>query len=190
MSDADLVAAARLGEERAFDVLFQRHYPRIVNLALRLQGNLDDAEDIAQVAFVRAHAHLSRIRDGQALLAWLYRTVVNEVRDRAKARQRRPWFSFGDISRNDDDEDTVGEPRDDSSDPAKIVIKDSLNDALTAAIGRLPLEFREAVVMHHLEQMDVGQIGETLGVPVGTVKSRLSRGRALLRKELAPWLEA
>lgn len=189
-SDGELVASARGGDEHAFDVLFRRHYARVVNLALRLHGNHDDAEDIAQLAFVRAHASLNRIRDGQALLAWLYRTVVNEVRDRAKARKRKPWLSFGDLrARADGSEDDSAEPGDASLDPARLVMQRSMEDALTAAIAALPLEFREAVVMHHLEQMDVAEMAKLLGVPAGTVKSRLSRGRARLREALAQWIE-
>ncbi len=191
MSDADLVALARGGDDHAFDTLFRRHYARVVNLAMRLHGNQDDAEDIAQLAFVRAHANLGRMRDGQALLAWLYRTVVNEVRDRAKARKRKPWLSLGDLRSSDGGPGggNVVEPGDDALDPARMVMQRNMNEALTEAIGALPLEFREPVVMHHLEQMDVNEIAGVLGVPLGTVKSRLARGRARLRDAMAPWFE-
>ena len=190
LSDADLVRAARNGDERAFDLLFQRHYARVVGLASRLQGNLDEAEDIAQTAFVRAYAHLNRMRDGQALLSWLYRTVVNEVRDRAKARRRKPLFSLGDLGRRDgsDDQAALDEPGDSRLDPARQVASSERDRALQEALSELPLEFREPVVMHHFEHMDVAEIAEALGVPVGTVKSRLSRGRARLREAMAEWL--
>lgn len=188
--DADLVEAARRGDERAFDVLFQRHYPRVAGLALRLQGNAEDAEDIAQTAFVKAHANLSRIRDGQALLAWLYRTVVNDVRDRAKTRRRKPLVLLSTVmNRRDGSESAPSqEPGDHELDPARIVASSERDRALERAIGQLPLEFREPVVMHHLEQMDVADIAKVLGVPAGTVKSRLSRGRARLREAMAEWL--
>ena len=190
-SDADLVTLARSGDDEAFDVLFRRHYARVVNLAMRLHGNQDDAEDIAQLAFVRAYASLNRIRDGQALLAWLYRTVVNEIRDRAKARKRKPWLLFGDWRSADGSSDGgLSEPGDASLDPARVVVGQSMNDALADAIAALPLEFREPVVMHHLDGLDLVEIAGVLGVPVGTVKSRLSRGRARLRESMAPWLEA
>ena len=187
--DDALVAAARLGDERAFDTLFARHYGQVVNLAFRLQGSMDDAEDIAQTAFIRAHANLKRLRDGQAILAWLYRTVVNLVRDKAKSARRKPLLRFGDLSRSGEDggaEAYDGTP-DSSLDPARIVEASHLQEALERAIAGLPLEFREPLVLHHFQQVNVEQISEILGVPVGTVKSRLSRARGRLREALRPW---
>ncbi|MBM3496004.1 MAG: sigma-70 family RNA polymerase sigma factor [Armatimonadetes bacterium] len=191
MPDSDLMASARAGDDRAFDLLFQRYYAKVAGLAARLHGNMEDAEDIAQTAFVRAHANLARIRDGQALLAWLYRTVVNEIRDRAKAKKRKPLFLLGDLARGEDGPEAaaLAEPGDRELDPARIVARSERDSALERAIGGLPLEFREPVVMHHIEQMDLGEIAGALGVPVGTVKSRLSRGRARLREALAEWFE-
>lgn len=189
-SDADLVASARAGDDRAFDALFQRHYGRIVNFAVRLQGNMDEAEDIAQTAFVRAHASLRSIRDGQALLAWLYRTVVNLVRDRAKSARRKPLMSFGDMRQSGDDpEPTLNEPATRALDPAGIAMSAARDEALGKAIADLPLDFREPLVMHHLEHMAVEDIAGVLGKPIGTVKSRLSRARSRLREALLAWYE-
>ncbi len=190
-SDQDLVVRARSGEDAAFDELLRRHYGRVVNFAYRLQGNMDDAEDIAQTAFVRIHANLGRMRDGQAVLAWLYRTVVNLVRDRAKSARRKPLSWFTDlVSRSDDDnsEEYAGPP-DGSLDPARMVESAQLHDALEQAIGALPLEFREPLVLHHLQHLEVDEIAEVLGLPIGTVKSRLARARGRLRNALAGWFE-
>jgi len=75
------------------------------------------------------------------------------------------------------------------SDPALQVEQAGIHEALEAAVGRLPPDFREAVVLHHLHGMDVEKIAEITGVPVGTVKSRLARGRERLRRELMPWFD-
>lgn len=189
VADGELVRRAREGDQGAFDVLFRRHYARLVHLALRLHGNQDDAEDIVQTAFVRAYAHLKRIRDGQALLAWLYRAVVNLVRDRAKSAVQRQTVALEAMSQRPDG-DASEEPAalgDASLDPARVVEKSEVQRALAEAIQRLPLEFREPLVLHHLEHLGVEEIAQVLGVPVGTVKSRIARGRMRLRRELEPW---
>jgi len=193
VSDAELVARAARGESGAFDALFERHYARVVNLAARLDGNADNAEDIAQTAFLRAHQSLQRIRDGQSILKWLYRTVVNLVRDRAKSARRKPWVALADLLRNAPEGAEVDtEPAvlaDRSQDPERTVTSEMRNDALNRAIASLPPDFREVVVLHHLEQMDVLEIAETLGVPVGTVKSRLGRARMRLRDAMKDWID-
>ncbi|HSV91659.1 MAG TPA: sigma-70 family RNA polymerase sigma factor [Desulfobacterales bacterium] len=193
-SDADLVARAARGEAGAFDALFQRHYARVVNLAARLDGNADNAEDIAQTAFLRAHLALGRMRDGQSILKWLYRTVVNLVRDRAKMVRRKPWMAIADLFRpSPDGAEADAEPAilaDRSLDPERTVTADLRNEALYRAIAALPADFREVVVLHHLEQMDVADVAETLGVRVGTVKSRLGRARMRLRDAMKDWIES
>lgn len=192
VSDGELVARSQAGDEVAFDRLFQRHYARAVNLAFRLHGNMDEAEDIAQTAFIRLHSSLRQVRDGQALVAWLYRTVINLVRDRHKSIRRKPWLRFSEMSTPGNDDEGGAEPdwaASVRSDPARQVEQEELQKALEAAVGKLPLEFREAVVLHHLHGMDVEAIAEITRVPVGTVKSRLARGRDRLRRELMPWFE-
>jgi RNA polymerase sigma-70 factor (ECF subfamily) len=131
------------------------------------------------------------MRDGQALLAWLYRTVVNIVRDRAKSARRRPMRRFGDLanSRTGAHETKIEELADEALDPSRKLLAAERDRALERAIGDLPLEFREPLVLHHLQEMDVSEIADVLRLPVGTVKSRLSRGRAQLRDALASWFE-
>lgn len=192
LSDGQLVARARAGDEVAFDQLFRRHYERTVNLAYRLQGSLDDAEDIAQTAFIRLHHNLARIRDGQALEAWLYRAVVNLVRDRHKSAMRKPWSLFSVLQSRTSSEEELDAPEwgdGGPTDPARQVERQHLEEALEAAITQLPLEFREPLVLHHMEGLDVATMASVLGLPEGTVKSRLSRARDRLRRTLMPWFE-
>ncbi len=189
--DAELVRRAQRGEPGAFDALFERHYPKVYNFALKMEGNRDNAEDIAQTAFVRAYQALPRIRDGQALLAFLYRVVVNLVRDRARSASRKPWVRFLDLFRSVSEQDSGAEPvefADDSLDPEHAAISEARQRALTAAIADLPLPFREALVLHHIEQMDIAEIATLLGVAEGTVKSRLARARQRLRTALSDWM--
>jgi len=191
-SDGDLVERAREGEHGAFDALFDRHYGRVYGFAFRLTHSAADSEDIAQQAFVRAYGALSRIEDGQALLRWLYRVVVNLVRDRAKRQARKPWVSFWDLRPRPAEGGSAAEPpefADPGLDPHGIALREARSRALDRAIARLPLDQREVIALHHLEGMEVREISALLGVPEGTVKSRLGRARQRLREDLAEWLD-
>lgn len=190
--DGELVARARHGDAAAYDALFRRHYAKVYNFALRMEPGRDNAADIAQIAFVRAYESLPNLRDGQSFLKWIYRIVINLVRDRAKQERRKPWTAFREIWSAFQDCPQETEPvefADTSLDPARITLSEERNRALEVALSRLPLEFREVIVLHHLNEMDLRQITEILGVPEGTVKSRLGRGRQRLRVMLRAWVE-
>jgi RNA polymerase sigma-70 factor (ECF subfamily) len=189
-SDAALVAQAAQGDPDAYDRLFRRHYDRLFHFALRLEGNRANAEDIAQTAFVRAYESLGRLRDGQAFLKFLYRIVVNLVRDRAKSAQRKPWIGFLDLWRSQNNATEQAEPvefADSALNPERMVVLSEEQHALLNAIADLPLEFREALILHHIQQLDLHQIADVLGIPEGTVKSRLARARQRLRAALGAW---
>lgn len=179
--DAEAVNRARQGDASAFDQLFQRHFPRVYNFALRIDGDPERAADAAQGAFVKVHAGLGKIRDGQAFVQLLYKSALNLVRDRARRDKRRPTVST----------DTLQgfEPSSSPSETFETILATDRQDALEKAIANLPDEFRDVVVLHHLQDMDLDQIATIVGVPVGTVKSRLGRGRARLREALKDWME-
>lgn len=192
-ADAALVARALAGDSSAYDELFRKHYARIYNFAVRLTGDRDSAEDVAQLAFIRTYEGLGRIREGSTLVKYLYRVVVNLVRDRAKAARRKPWIGFVDLwSKGSDSQPDGDEPvefADAGSDPSRIVGNRALQSAIQKQIAQLPMEFREAFVLHHIEGLDVKQIAEVVGVPEGTVKSRIGRARKRLAEAMAPWME-
>jgi RNA polymerase sigma-70 factor (ECF subfamily) len=193
VADAELVRRAQEGESDAYDALFRRHYAKVYNFALRLDGSRDNAADIAQTAFVRAWESLSRLRDGQAFLRWVYRIALNLVRDRAKQALRKPWVALRDLWQPAKEQEGGTEPvefADSSFDPERITTARERDRALAEAITRLPMEFREVVVLHHLQGLDVRQIAEVAGIAEGTVKSRLGRARARLRAALREWMDA
>lgn len=191
-TDAELVARVRSGQTAAFDTLFHRHHSRVFNFALQMTGSRDAAEDIAQTAFVRAYNGIRRLDDGQAFLGYLFRIVVNLVRDRARSTARKPWVRLMDLWRPDSGGessiDTV-DFADDAMDPQGVLMADERQAALRRAIRQLPDEFREVVVLHHLQGMGLGEIEAVTGLPAGTIKSRLGRGRQRLRDAMADWLE-
>ncbi|MGC8667330.1 MAG: RNA polymerase sigma factor [Chthonomonadales bacterium] len=188
--DAEIVRRVRRGDTQAFDALFHRYYNPIYGFAFHLLGDGTAAEDVAQEAFVRAFAGIAGLRDADAFLEWMYRITLNLVRDRARNNRRKPWISFFDLRKSRSREEA--EPvdfADAALDPARIAQSDARAGALYAAIAALPQEFREVVVLHHLQKVGVQGIARLLGVPEGTVKSRLGRARAKLRSALADWIE-
>ncbi|MEJ5170980.1 MAG: sigma-70 family RNA polymerase sigma factor [Fimbriimonadales bacterium] len=172
------VERARGGDPSAFDRLFARHFARVYRFAYRMSGDADLAEDSAQGAFVRTYRALAGLRDGQSFLKYLFRAVLNQLKDEARRRSRKPESSL-------DATDRTGDP---NSAPDASVATSERDEALHRAILALPEDFRTVLVLHHFEEMDVVDIARVLGVPEGTVKSRLGRARARLREQLREWL--
>ncbi|MEO5680151.1 MAG: sigma-70 family RNA polymerase sigma factor [Acidimicrobiales bacterium] len=175
--DAGLVEAVRHGDQRALDELLRRHQPRLWAVCRRMTGSDADADDAAQEALVAIVRGLPAF-DGRARFGtWAYRIAVNASLDELRRRRRRP---------------DPGLPGDDGVPGPEPVATDAgpesaaLTADVDAALRRLPPEFRAAVVLRDLCGLDYAEIAEVLGLPPGTVRSRISRGRAALAPLLAP----
>ncbi len=184
--DGVLIAAAQQGDTAALDALLRRHYDRIHAICRRLAGNAADADDATQEAVLAIVRGLPRFDGRAAFSTWSYRVATNACLDELRRRGRRPVPTEG-----------MGEDRADaaaaapgpgpSADPGPAVA-----DAVAArlevdeALATLPVEFRAPVVLRDLCQLDYAEIAETLGIPPGTVRSRIARGRAALAAQLAP----
>ncbi|MFP5489172.1 MAG: RNA polymerase sigma factor [Acidimicrobiia bacterium] len=176
-SDDDLVAAARSGDAAAMDALLRRHYDRVHAVCRRIAGSTRDADDAAQEAMIRIVRHLDRFDGRSAFGTWAYRIATNTALDELRKRKRRPQLHAVTV----DDHVTV-EP----VDPLADRTVDAVSDRITigAALADLPEEFRVPVVLRDVGDLDYAEIAETLGVPVGTVKSRIARGRRQLSERL------
>jgi RNA polymerase sigma-70 factor (ECF subfamily) len=151
-----------------------RDYGRFLyNVAYRLAGNEVDAQDLVQEALIRVRKGLETYEPG-SLEGWLARIVTNVFLDEVRRRRRRPTEAFP------ADADLVL-----PATPGADEISQNLSDDIQAALARLPEEFRVAVVLCDVADLSYEQISASLGVPVGTVRSRLHRGRRLLRAALA-----
>jgi RNA polymerase sigma-70 factor (ECF subfamily) len=176
--DTELVERARSGDVRAFEELYRRHGARVYSLARRLTGSQDDAADVTQHTFVKAWGRLKSLRSPEAFAGWLHRIALNAVRDRAKRPQEVPIADAAEAS--------LGEATEDAADEAS---RGELRRKVEAAVQSLPEKHREVVVMHHVEGLDVMEVAEALGVPKGTVLSRLARARDTLRRKLSSYVE-
>jgi RNA polymerase sigma-70 factor, ECF subfamily len=171
LSDLELVERARGGERDALDRLLRRHQPRILSVCRRLTGNDADGADAAQEALIAMVKGLHRFDGRSSFGTWAYRVATNSSLDELRRRKRRAAES---IDATNWDEPSVSSRTSDVDE----------RDALEAALRTLPEEFRVAVVLRDVADLDYSEISEVLGIPAGTVKSRIARGRAQLAQQL------
>jgi RNA polymerase sigma-70 factor (ECF subfamily) len=172
-SDEELLTRHVDGDRDAFTTLVARHERRVYAICLRMLGNAEDAQDAAQEAFISVLRRATTFRGGAAFTTWLYRVAVNAAIDQARKRGKVKSVPLG--------EHVPAHHGAGSDDPGDVV---SASVTVQAALTRLPEEFRSAVVLCDLCRLPYNEAAEALGVPVGTVKSRVFRGRAALAIEL------
>jgi len=172
-SDEELVKRFLAGTEDAFTELMRRHEDRIFSLAMRMTGNRADALDATQETFIQAFRKAARFRGDSAFGTWLWRIGINASNDILRKRKRTPI----------PEEEPAGEEPMGSSATIDDTVVTRLE--LTDALAQLSEEYKEAVVMHDIGGIPYEEIATLTGVSIGTVKSRISRGR----KRLAHLLE-
>jgi RNA polymerase sigma factor (sigma-70 family) len=159
----------------SWDEIVRTHSARVYRLAYRLTGNPQDAEDLTQEVFVRVFRSLARYQPG-TFEGWLHRITTNLFLDMARRRQRIRFEGLG--------EDAVQRLHGAGPTPAEAFEDRHLDHDVTAALEALPPEYRAAVVLCDIEGLSYEEIAATLGVKLGTVRSRIHRGRAQLRAAL------
>lgn len=152
--------------------LVSQHYEPVFRFAFRLCGGSHEAEDLTQQAFLDAQRKLDSLREPEKARAWLYVIVRNLFRRGLRDVRERTHLSLDEISKMPGTAMAAPETLD----------RDTLRDSLSA----LPPEFREVLVLFYFQELSYREIAEALSVPIGTVMSRLSRGKALLRQRLNP----
>ncbi len=161
----DGIAAARSGDLAAFDLLMRQHQRLVLATALRLTGNLEDAQDISQEVFLRLYKNLSKVQCLEALPAWLYRVTVNACHD---LRRRKPAAS-------------VELPEDlpaPETDPQAALPEAEMRRVLELSLRILPEKERAALVLRDLEGLSTQEVARVLGSSEATVRSQLSKARA------------
>lgn len=204
-SDEELVSRVLEGDVRLFELLMRRHNQRLYRTARAIVRDDDEAEDVMQEAYVRAYEHLADFR-GQRRPAlaevkpgaenevapparfstWLTRIAVNEALARLRKRKRSTAFDVsGEVELDETMDATEGTP----TSPEWHATSGELRRVLESAVDELPDGFRAVFVMRAVEEMNVAETAECLGIPQDTVKTRLFRARALLRKAVLERLD-
>lgn len=167
------------GDTSAFTTLVQRHETRVYNLCLRLLGSPEDALDAAQETFVTVLRKIDQFRGDAAFTTWLHRVAVNACYDEMRRQRRRPMLHS--IPHDDADGDRAPETGPPVRDHADAVAG-TLDAA--AALAQVPEDFRTALVLADIQDLPYEEIARILDVPVGTVKSRVHRGRVALARAM------
>ena len=176
--------AAR-SDRAEFDSLVHRCHRQAYNIAYRLTGNHADAEDLTQEAFLRAYRFFDRYNRSMPFENWLYRIISNVFIDEMRKRPRAKAQSLDQPLANTGSETEVRlEIPDQSSDPEAMMLQVELDAPLQEALSTLPPDFRKTVILADVEGMSYEDISETMGCSLGTVRSRLHRGRKILRSRL------
>ena len=174
IDDADLVSRAQKGDRGAFQQLVERHYRQVINVGYRAFGNLPAAEDVAQEVFLKVFQNLDTYRSEKPFIHWLHRVASNTVID--AIRRRRPQDSLDDRV----DELTSSE----AERPDVTFERRELQSKIRAAIAQLPAPYREAISLRAYHELSYEEIASVLGIPLGTVMSRLHNAKRILRETL------
>jgi len=188
--DRDFVTRAREGDLEAFEHLVRRHARCVYRTVVGITGNEEDAEDAMQTAFMKAFQHMGEFRGTARFSTWLVRIAINEGLE--KVRGRRAVESL-DWDTPDSDDETGYRPRRLEAwtdDPERLLARRETRSLVEAAILTLPPKYRVPVLLRDLEQMTTEEAAAATGLPVATLKTRLLRGRLMLREALAPHFAA
>jgi RNA polymerase sigma-70 factor, ECF subfamily len=172
--DEDLVRRFLSGDRTAFAALVERHERRVYNLALRMTGREEDARDATQDALLTVLKKLSSFRGEAAFTTWLHRVTVNACYDLLRKRQRAPLLDRGD----DDLPPVEPPPVPDHADASDLSID------VQQALLQVPEDFRVVMILHDVQDLPHEEVAAILSIPIGTVKSRLHRGRIALARAL------
>jgi len=185
MDDHTLLAATRSGDEVAFQEIVRRYRNQITNYVYRMIDDYDRSVDIAQETFVRVYMNVERYQATFSFSTYIYRIAHNLAITELRQRKRRrliPLPTF--FSAKEGEEVEVEIPDQDQVLADEALISDERRRAVTTAIASLPEKYRAALVLCDLEEKSYEEISEVLGLPTGTVKSRINRARNLLREKL------
>jgi len=189
-SELIMTGEAGAGDSPDFDALVEAYQHKLYNTVLRMVGNAEDALDIVQDAFMKAYRSMDKFKGQSRVYTWLYRIAVNTAlsfRRSAAVQMSRKSISLDD-NPGGDDSDSKREVADERYEASSAVQEDETKEKIAEAISRLEPDLRAVVVLRDIEELSYEEIAEILEVPRGTVKSRLHRGRLVLRDELQEFL--
>jgi RNA polymerase sigma factor (sigma-70 family) len=180
--DMYLVAAAKNGDHQAYAELCRRHSRQIFQTVLRITGNISDAEDALQEAFLKAYVHIGGFEGRSAFSSWLTRIAINSALMLLRKKRSHPVYSFE--SDPEIDDFNSPEPVESSRSPEESCIQNALKNELAQAIRYLPPNLRVVMQIRYREDAPVAEIAKMLGISEAAVKSRLLRARSQIRKRL------
>ncbi len=187
LEDAELIERVKTGETQAFSELVLKYQDRIYNTCLRICGHPQDAQDLTQDAFIKAFEKLQSFRHESAFTTWLFRIAMNLAISHLRGAKRRPLQSLNEsfeASHTQADELIRRTGKSKTQSPDETALKTELQQSVVTALYSLDEDHRAVVVLRDIEGFSYDEISHILDIPTGTVKSRLYRGRMMLRDKI------
>ena len=185
LSDEDLMARVAEDDERAFPELVRRFQGRVTNLISRVLNDRECADDLAQEVFVRVYVHRRNYRRGSKLSTWVFTIAANLAKNEIRRRvRRRNWFSLDALQEVLKDSAAVlADPQEGQE---RTLEREQLQGEIGRAIAAIPEKYRLSLVLRDIEGLPYEEIAVVLGIPGGTVRSRINRARSMLKRKLQP----
>jgi RNA polymerase sigma-70 factor (ECF subfamily) len=185
--DQALIERVQKGDKTAFDVLVLKYQHKIIKLINRYVRDPDEAQDVAQEAFIKAYRAVERFRGDSAFYTWMYRIAINTAKNHLVASGRRP--PSGDIDAQDAEQYEGAAGLKEYDTPEHLILRDEMQATITKAIDELPEDLKTAITLRELEGMSYEEIAQTMECPIGTVRSRIFRARDAIDTKLQPLLK-
>ena len=188
LDEKELVAQARAGDHEAFRDLFHRYHRRAYSLAFGVVHNQDDALDVVQEAFIKAHRNLAKFEGASSFYTWLYRIVMNLAIDHIRKRKRAHHVDFNDALDHGKDESAGGDdglmPRILGQNPGKALVRKEIRTHINIALAELSDNHRAVLVMRELEGLSYEEMAQAMQCSKGTIMSRLFHARKNMQRRL------
>ncbi|MCP4727244.1 MAG: sigma-70 family RNA polymerase sigma factor [bacterium] len=184
-TDEHLIEKFKEGDIYAYNELVRRYKDQLVNFAYRFLGDKDDAEDIVQETFLRVYRKKDAYKSVAKFSTWIYTITGNLAKTELRRRKRRKILSLSNIGYEDKDFDL----KDTESGPEEKVDKVISNRIIQDAIQSLPEKFKEVIIFRDIQELSYEEISSIVKIPLGTVKSRVNRGRLKLKEKLSEYLK-
>lgn len=185
--DAELVARVQRGDKKAFELLMLKYQRKILRLLSRFVRDPGEVEDVCQEAFIKAYRALPQFRGESAFYTWLYRIAINTAKNHLVASGRRP-SSPSEYENEDGETFDETDNLSDNNTPESMMASREIAETVNSAIEALPEELRTAIVLREIEGMSYEDIAQSMGCPIGTVRSRIFRAREAIATKLRPLL--
>ncbi|MGH7496513.1 MAG: sigma-70 family RNA polymerase sigma factor [bacterium] len=184
-ADFELIQAFRAGDDQAFTALVQKYQQHVFNLIFHHSGPAVEVEDLAQEVFLKIYAKLKNFQGRASFRTWLYRVTLNVCIDHARKKKVRRMLSLESLSEWAKARLSLRNTA--SPSPQAEAEAGELRGQIQRALAQLPEEFRQPLILRDVEGLEYGEIAAITGTQLGTVKSRIFRGRQRLRELLAPY---
>lgn len=185
--DIQLVERVQQGDKKAFDLLVLKYQHKIYSLVLSFVRDYQEAQDVAQEAFIKAYRAIGSFRGESAFYTWLYRIAINTAKNYLVVKGRRPPSI--DVDAEESEFFLIDSGLKNLDSPEHVLLRDEIEQVVHKTVKMLPEDLRVALTLRETEGMSYEDIAEVMACPVGTVRSRIFRAREIVDKALKPLLE-